>query len=115
MIIAINALNSNSGGGESIRNSYLTLLNKEKLNETYFVIASNKADIGFIKNKNIKIIEMGMVASSSIFAPIVYGFLLGRLLKKISHRDLEAPAGHCCLVFNGRAVKLSGAKFILAV
>ena len=31
------------------------------------------------------------------------------------HRELEAPASHCCLDFNGRAVKLSGAKFILAV
>ena len=60
MIVAINALNSNSGGGESIRNSYLELLNKEKLNKKYFVIVSNKADIGFINNENIKIVEMGV-------------------------------------------------------
>ena len=84
MIVAINALNSNSGGGESIRNSYLKLLNKEMLNKKYFVIVSNKADIDFIDNENIKIVEMGVFASSSIFAPIVYGIFLNRLLKKVS-------------------------------
>tara|TARA_X000000950_G_scaffold229307_1_gene277113 strand:- start:15734 stop:16873 length:1140 start_codon:yes stop_codon:yes gene_type:complete len=84
MIVAINALNSNSGGGESIRNSYLKLLNKEKLSKKYFVIASKKSDINFINNENIKIIKMGMFASSSVFAPIVYDVILNKLLKKIS-------------------------------
>ncbi|MDC3108353.1 hypothetical protein OA416_04075 [Paracoccaceae bacterium] len=114
MIVVINALNSNSGGGESIRNSYLKLLNKEKLNEEYFVIASHKADISFITNKKIKIIEMGLFASLSIFAPIVYGTFLGRLLKNIS-ADVVLNLGDLIIRTDAKQIYLFDWSYALEV
>ena len=36
--IVVNALNSNSGGGKSIRDSYLKILNEQELENRYIII-----------------------------------------------------------------------------
>ena len=81
--VAINALNSNSGGGKSIRDSYLKLLNAEHLSERYVVIAAEGTDLGFVTNPHIEILEMPHVCSRAMLAPFIYRFVLGRVLDRI--------------------------------
>jgi len=82
--VAINAINSNSGGGKSIRDSYLKLLNEEELTERYVVIAAKGADLGFITNPNIEVMEMPCFWSRAFLAPLIYRFALGRVLRSIN-------------------------------
>ncbi len=81
-IIVINALNSNSGGGRSIRDSYLSLLNRQCLDDRYIVITSDKKGLSFLDNPSIEIREMPGFLGRTIMAPLVYGFVLGRLIEK---------------------------------
>lgn len=81
--VAINALNSNSGGGKSIRDSFLKMLNEEVLTERYVVITANGEDLGFITNPNIEIKEMPSLWSRALLAPLVYRFALGREFRRI--------------------------------
>lgn len=80
--VAINALNSNSGGGKSIRDSFLRLLDEQELRERYVVIVAKGADLGFITNPNIEILEMPRLYGRAVMAPIVYRFVLGRVLER---------------------------------
>lgn len=79
--IVINALNSNSGGGRSIRDGYLTLLNRQRLHDRYIVITSAPKGLSFLDNPRIQVKELPGVLGSTIMAPLVYGFVLGRLIE----------------------------------
>lgn len=81
--VAINALNSNSGGGKSIRDSYLKLLNEQTLEERYVVLVAKGASLPLVTNPNIEVMELPTLYSRTIMAPIVYRFLLGRLIDRI--------------------------------
>lgn len=81
--VAINALNANSGGGRSIRDSYLKLLNERELRERYVVLAAKGADLAFVTNPNIAVMELPGAYSRTVMAPFVYRFVLGRLLDRI--------------------------------
>lgn len=81
--VAINALNSNSGGGKSIRDSYLKLLNEEKLTERYVVITAKGADLSFLNNPNIEVMEMPRFWSRTLLAPLIYRFLLSEVLRSV--------------------------------
>jgi glycosyltransferase involved in cell wall biosynthesis len=81
--VVFNALNSNSGGGLSIRDSYLRLLNCEKLSERYVVFAAKDADLGFLTNTNIEIMELPGIYRKTIMAPFAYLFMLGRMINRI--------------------------------
>lgn len=81
--VVINALNSNSGGGKSIRDSYLRLLNGKDIGEKYVVIAPKGAELSFITNPQIQIIEMPKLWSRTLFAPLVYRFGLGRIIRNL--------------------------------
>lgn len=80
-VIVLNALNSNSGGGRSIRDGYLNVLKKKNLTDRYIVIVRNKADLPQIENKNIEIRYMNNILSNSFMAPFVYEFVIGKWLK----------------------------------
>lgn len=82
-VVAINALNSNHGGGKSIRDSYLRLLNQSELNDKYYVFVASRVGFEFVNNSRIVVIEMPLFWSRSFFAPLVYRFLLGRYLRAI--------------------------------
>lgn len=81
--VAINALNSNSGGGKSIRDSYLKLLNEEELAERYVVITTKGAGLDFVTNPNIEVIEMPVFWSQAFLAPLLYKCTLCRVFRKI--------------------------------
>ena len=68
--IAVNALNSNSGGGKSIRDSFLKLLNEQELSERYVVIATKDVGLNFITNPNIEILELRNLWRLGVLAPL---------------------------------------------
>ena len=82
-VIAINALNSNSGGGKSIRDSYLQLLNKSILHHKYIVIVSTRSGLGFITNPQIEVLNLPRFWSYTLLAPLVYRFALGQVLRHV--------------------------------
>jgi glycosyltransferase involved in cell wall biosynthesis len=82
--IVINALNSNSGGGRSIRDSFLKLLNEETLEDRYVVLVAPGAQLDFVQNRSIRIEELPAGYARTIAAPLVYELLLGRVLKRLN-------------------------------
>ncbi len=102
--VAINAVNSNSGGGKSIRDSYLKLLNETELEERYVVFVAKGADLAFVTNPNIEVIELPGLYSQTIMAPIIYRFVLGRILNRIGV-DVVLNLGN--LIIRTRAKQLS--------
>jgi len=87
-VIAINALNSNSGGGKSIRDSYLKLLNEEELTERYVAITAKGAGLDFVTNPNIEVMEMPGFWCRAFLAPLIYRFALGRVLRRTGAKVL---------------------------
>ncbi|MDB4659654.1 glycosyltransferase [Synechococcus sp. AH-551-C10] len=82
-IVAINALNSNQGGGKSIRDSYLRLLNTSLLSHKYFIIVPSHMGLEFVNNPNIEVLVLPFYWSNTLLAPLIYRFLLGRVLQRI--------------------------------
>jgi len=81
--IAINAINSSSGGGRSIRDSFLRLLDKQDLKNRHVVLAPPGGGLEFISNPQITILELPRWCARTSMAPLVYRFVLGRVLKHI--------------------------------
>lgn len=81
--IVINALNSNSGGGKSIRDSYLRLLNDQELVDRYIVITAKESNLDFVTNPCIEILKMPRYWNLSFLMPLIYliafRFLLARI------------------------------------
>ena len=82
-IVAINALNSNSGGGRSIRDSFLRLLNEHELEERFVVLAPQGAGLDFLINPRIELHELPTLLARGLLAPVVYRFLLRGILSRI--------------------------------
>ncbi len=81
--IAINAVNSNSGGGKSIRDSYIKLLNEQPLKDRYVLFVAKEASLPPVTNPNIEIMKLPTFYSRAIAVPLVYRYLLGRILDRI--------------------------------
>lgn len=81
--IALNALNANSGGGKSIRDSFLRLLDRQELRARYVAIVAKGADLGFITNRNIEVVEMPSLYGRHMMVPFVYRFVLGSVLERM--------------------------------
>lgn len=90
--IVINALNSNSGGGRSIRDSYLRLLSQETLNDQYVVLVAPGAQLQFVQHRRIRIKELPACYAETIAAPLVYEVLLHGFLKRL-HADVVLNIG----------------------
>lgn len=101
--IAINALNSNSGGGRSIRDSYLQLLNEQALRHRYVVLVAKGAELAFVSNPSIEIRELPAPYSKGIIAPLIYEFALERTLKNI---DADVVLNLGDLIVNTKARQL---------
>jgi glycosyltransferase involved in cell wall biosynthesis len=80
--IVINALNSSSGGGRSIRDSYLRLLNQETLADHYKVLVASADGLEFVDNPNIALDVLPRSYSRTIAAPLVYEVLLDHILRR---------------------------------
>jgi glycosyltransferase involved in cell wall biosynthesis len=79
-IVAINVLNSNSGGGKNIRDAFLKLLNDEPSDNRYVVFAAEDAELGFLSSAHIVVKRFPRLLAKGELAPLVYRFLLGRAI-----------------------------------
>lgn len=102
--VVINALNSNSGGGRSIRDSYLRLLNEQVLEDRYVFFVAKGAGLPAVTNPGIEIMELPAPYSRTVAAPLVYRYLLGRILNRIG-ADVVLNFGN--LIIRTRAKQIS--------
>lgn len=80
--IAINFINSNSGGGKSIRDSFLRKLREDTKGNRYTIFVSKGTMDCEVGNDVIKVIEIPKLFCTSIASPIFYMFIFGILLKR---------------------------------
>lgn len=59
------------------------MLNNEVLVDRYVVIAAQGSALGFVTNPNIEILRMPGLCSWTLAAPIIYRFVLGRVLDRV--------------------------------
>ena len=81
--IVINALNSSSGGGRSIRDSFLRLLSQQRLADHYTVLVASREGLTFVDNPNIVLEVLPRPYSKTIAAPVVYEILLDKILRRL--------------------------------
>jgi glycosyltransferase involved in cell wall biosynthesis len=80
--VVINALNSNSGGGKSIRDSFVRLLDATPLDSRYVVFTAHDADLEPISNPNLKILRLPAFLGKKALAPFTYRVALGRYIDR---------------------------------
>ena len=80
--IAINGINSKTGGGKSILVNYMKLLDKEKHEDRYFLLTTEREEFDWISNDHIFVIKLPGYYARTALAPFVYEFLIGKILKK---------------------------------
>ncbi len=80
MNIVINAINSNSGGGKSIRDSLINKLNNDKLTDNYFIFISSDSDLDYLTNSNLHLVRFNKIFAATYFAPFLYAIILPLLL-----------------------------------
>lgn len=81
--IFINGLNAKTGGGKSILSNYLFLLKESQLHSRYYVLTSKAEDYIKYENNNIKIVGISKLYQWIFSYPLVYSYLLPKLLKKL--------------------------------
>lgn len=80
--VVVNALNSNSGGGKSIRDSLVGLLDATKLDARYIVIVAQDANLPTLSNPNLEIMRLPAFYSRKVMAPLTYRMALGRYIDR---------------------------------
>lgn len=80
--IFINGLNAKAGGGKSIFNNYLKLLEESNLKQQFIVLAPNIDEYKKYSSDNISIITLPVIYNHSLAYPLVYNYYLNTLLKK---------------------------------
>lgn len=81
--IFVNALSLNIGGGRSIRDSYLRLLNEDRLTERYIVLVAKGTIPDFVNNPLVQVMDLPAFCNKTIMIPLVHRIALGRLTRKL--------------------------------
>lgn len=81
--VFINGLSSNSGGGKSILDNYLTMLNTRDNRSKYYVLTPNKIEYDKFSSETIEIIDIKKVFKKKELIPITYKYYLPRLIKSL--------------------------------
>ena len=80
--IAVNGINSKTGGGKSILHNYMTLLDKSILEDRYLLLTPDPSAFAWIRNDRIEIVGVPDWYGRTIASPFVYEFVLDRVLKR---------------------------------
>ena len=80
--IAVNGINSKTGGGKSILHNYMTLLDKSVLDHRYLLLTPDPSAFAWIRNDRIEIVGVPDWYGKTIASPFVYEFVLDRVLKR---------------------------------
>ncbi len=79
--IFINGLNLKTGGGRSILNNYLKLLNKNKIKDNYIVLTPCKKEYDRYSSEFIEIIDIDSMYKKQILYPYVNSFILPKIIR----------------------------------
>ena len=82
-IFFINGLNAKAGGGKSILNNYLKILEVHDTSNFYYVLCPNLYDYQKFNNNHIKVITLSKFEKSTFMLPFVYDFIIPKLIKKL--------------------------------
>ncbi len=80
--IAVNGINSKTGGGKSMLNNYLTLLDKSVLLDRYLLLTPDPSAFAWISNDRIEIVDVPSWYGKTIASPFIYEVVLHRVLKR---------------------------------
>jgi len=82
--IFINGLSANLGGGKSILDNYLTMLNaNDSSSSKYYVLTPNKIEYNKFSSEIIEIIDIKKTFKKKELIPITYKYYLPRLIKSL--------------------------------
>jgi glycosyltransferase involved in cell wall biosynthesis len=103
--IFVNGLHAKVGGGKSILNNYLSLLNERKPPQTYVVLTPDKNEYNRYSSANLEIIEVPGPYTKQTFLPFLYRFVLPKIIRQnridviLNFGDVvipsEMPQLHC--------------------
>lgn len=79
-VIFINGLSAKSGGGKSILTNYLQLLKDSNLVDNYVILVPDPSSYLEYKRANIELIYLPKIYSNKFFFPLVYSFILPKIL-----------------------------------
>ncbi len=82
--IFINGLKSKIGGGKSILNNYLTLLKRSNPKNNFIVLTPNRNEYKKYFSDFIEIIDIKNLYKSNVLFPLLYYFVIPKLLKDYS-------------------------------
>ena len=80
--VAVNGINSKTGGGKSILHNYMTLLDKSVLEDRYVLLTPDPSAFAWITNNRIEIVGVSGWYGKTIASPLVYEFVLHRILTR---------------------------------
>jgi len=81
--VLLNGLNSTTGGGKSILDNYLSLLEESDNNDTYFVLVSDAEEYQRFSNNHVEVVDIKWFFKISFLFPITYKYVLPRLIKSL--------------------------------
>lgn len=79
--VVVNALSSNSGGGISIRDSLVQMLNANALKARYVVFVAHDANLDAPTNPNLKIVKLPALLSKKVMVPFTYRTVLEHYIR----------------------------------
>jgi len=80
--IFINGLNAKAGGGKSILNNYLLLLNESTLKYRYIVLVPALNEYKKYSSEKINIIAMPELFNNNLYYPLFYNYYFNKILRK---------------------------------
>ena len=80
--IAINGINSRTGGGKSILQNYVRLLDTTHLADRYFLLTTDPDAFRWISNSWIEVVTVPKVYGKTIASPFVNEFILDHILRR---------------------------------
>lgn len=81
-LIFINGLSAKAGGGKSILTNYLRLLHTSNLTDNYIVLVPDQTTYEYFKSSKIELIHLPKILSNKFFFPLVYSFIIPKILVK---------------------------------
>ncbi len=82
--IFIHGVNAKTGGGKSILNNYLTLLQKSDTSHNYFILTPDKEEYEKYSSNRVKIVNIKKKYKKNIFFIILNYFILPRKLRQLN-------------------------------
>ena len=81
--IAINGINSRTGGGKSILNNYLRLLETSASEDRYYLLTADPQAFGWVRSRHIEVVGLPKGYGTTISSPFVNELILDNVLRQL--------------------------------